>query len=54
VKNRDDAMENPGRLDKDKVQKLEKEIEAAKQEIDALRKSIDRLSKLDLKAAKSA
>ena len=42
VKNRDDAMENPGRLDKDKVQKLEKEIEAAKQEIDALRKSIDR------------
>ncbi len=54
VKTRDDALENSGRLDKDKVQKLEKEIEATKKEIDAVRKSIDRLSNLDLKAAKPA
>jgi hypothetical protein len=54
VKTRDDALENPGRLDKDKIQKLEKEIEASKKEIDALLKSIDRLAKLDLKPVKPA
>ena len=54
VKSRDDALEHAGRLDKDKVQKLEKAIESAKKEIDALRKSIDRLAKLDLKPAKPA
>jgi transcription initiation factor IIF auxiliary subunit len=51
-RNRDDVLE--GQLDKDKVKKLEKEIEATKKDLDNERQSIDRLSKLDLKISKKA
>jgi hypothetical protein len=51
---RDQLLETAGKLDKDKVQKLEKEIDSAKKEIDASLRSIDRLAKLDLKPAKKA
>ena len=53
-KSRDDLVESAGRMDKDKVKKLEKEIEATKKELADEKKSIDRLSKVDLKPAKKA
>jgi hypothetical protein len=53
-KNRDDQVESAGRLDKDKVKKLEKEIEAAKKELADEKKAIERLSKIELKPAKKA
>jgi hypothetical protein len=49
-RSRDDVLE--GQLDKERVKKLEKEIEATKKDLDSERKSIDRLSKLELKVSK--
>jgi hypothetical protein len=53
-KNRDDLIESAGRMDKDKVRKLEKEIEAAKKELADEKKAIERLSKIEFKPAKKA
>jgi hypothetical protein len=53
-KNRDDLIEGAGRMDKDKVKKLEKEIDATKKELADEKKAIDRLSKIELKPTKKA
>jgi len=53
-KSRDDQIESAGHLDKDKVKKLEKELEATKKDLDDEKKSIDRLAKIELKPAKKA
>jgi hypothetical protein len=54
AKSRDDLVENPGRMDKDRLKKLEKEIQATTKELADQRKSIDKLSKIDLKPDKKA
>jgi hypothetical protein len=53
-KSRDDLVENPGRLDKEKLKKLDKEIATTKKELDEQRSAIDKLSKIDLKPEKKA
>lgn len=53
-RSRDALLENPGHMDKEKLKKIDKEIEAAKKELDEQKKAIDRLAKLELKPAKKA
>jgi len=53
-KARDGLAENPGRLDKDKLKKLDREIESTKKELEAEKASIEKLSKIDLKTEKKA
>jgi hypothetical protein len=53
-KSRDDQVESAGRMDKEKVRKLEKELEATKKELEDQKKSIDQLSKIELKPSKKA
>jgi len=54
-KSRDEQVENAGRMDKEKLKKIDKEIEAVKKEIAGERSAIDKLSKIDLKpSAKKA
>jgi len=53
-KNRNDLVEDSGHLDKDRLRKLDKEIEATKKELDENKKAIDRLFKIGLKPAKGA
>lgn len=53
-RSRDALVENAGHLDKDKLKKVEKEIEVAKKELDDQKRAIERLAKLELKPAKKA
>ena len=48
-RSRDELLETAGKLDKDKVKKLDKEIADTRKEIDSSFKTIDKLGKLDLK-----
>jgi hypothetical protein len=48
-KERDGLVENPGRLDKEKLKKLDREIQSAKKDLDAEKASIEKLSRIDLK-----
>jgi hypothetical protein len=50
-KSRNDLLENPGHLDKEKVKKLDKEVESAKKELDGEKKAIERLARIELKPA---
>ena len=51
-RSRDDLLETPGKLDRDRVKKFEKEIAEAKQETANALRSIDRIAKIELKPAK--
>jgi hypothetical protein len=53
-KNRSDLVEDSGHLDKDRLRKLDKELEATRKELDENKKAIDRLYKIGLKPAKGA
>jgi hypothetical protein len=53
-RSRDALLENTGHMDKDKLRKVDKEIEAAKKDLDDQKKTIDRMGKLELKPAKKA
>ena len=53
-KSRDGLVENPGRMDKERLKKLDKEIATTKKELDDQKKSIDKLSKIDLRPEKKA
>jgi hypothetical protein len=53
-KQRDGLAENAGRLDKDKLKKIDHEIESTKKELEAEKASIEKLSKIDLKSEKKA
>jgi hypothetical protein len=53
-KQRDGLAENAGRLDKDKLKKLDHEIDSTKKELEAEKASIEKLSKIDLKSEKKA
>lgn len=50
-KSRNDLLETPGHLDKEKVKKLDAQIETSKKDVENQKKEIDRLSKIDLKPA---
>jgi hypothetical protein len=50
-KSRNDLLENPGHLDKERVKKLDKEIDSAKKDVADEKKSIERVAKLELKPA---
>ncbi len=53
-RSRDALVENAGHMDKEKLKKLDKEIEAAKKELEDQKSSLERLAKLELKPAKKA
>ena len=51
-RSRDELLETAGKLDKDKVKKLDREIADVRKEIETSVKSIERYSKLELKTQK--
>ncbi len=53
-KQRDTLAENAGKLDKDKLKKVDHEIDTTKKDLEAEKASIQKLSKIDLKTEKKA